>query len=93
MKNSTLIHDVTPEQITSLFEGLQNQISDLKENFEPKTPNEYLTRSQVAEMLKCDLSTIHNWCKKGKLKPMGIGNRVYFLRKDIEAAIIPLGKD
>jgi hypothetical protein len=90
MKNSTLIHDITPEEINSLFEDLQNQISDLKQNFEPKTPNEYLTRSQVAEMLKCDLSTIHNWCKKGKLKPMGIGNRVYFLRKDIEAAIIPI---
>jgi hypothetical protein len=90
MKNSTLIHDVTPEQITSLFKGLQNQISDLKQNFEPKTPNEYLTRAQVAEMLKCDLSTIHNWCKKRKLKPLGIGNRIYFLRKDVEAAIIPI---
>ncbi|HEX7413066.1 MAG TPA: helix-turn-helix domain-containing protein [Bacteroidia bacterium] len=72
---------------------ISHTITELKQNFEPKTPTEYLTRSQVAEMLKVDLSTIHNWCKKGKLKPFGIGNRVYFLRKDIEAAIIPLGKD
>ena len=90
MKNSTLVHDLTPDQIINLFKGLQSQISDLKQNFEPKVPIEYLTRAQVAEMLKIDLSTIHNWCKKGKLKPMGIGNRVYFLRSQVEAAIIPI---
>lgn len=93
MKKSTLIHDITPEQLTSLFEGLQNQITDLKKNLEPKTPTEYLTRNEVAEMLKCDLSTIHNWCKKGKLIPFGIGSRVYFKRSDIESLVIPIGNN
>ncbi|TAL62562.1 MAG: DNA-binding protein [Bacteroidetes bacterium] len=93
MKNSTLIHDVTPEQITSLFEGLQNQLAELKKNFEPKIPNEYLTRNEVAEMLKCDLSTIHNWTKKGKLIPYGIGNRVYYKRNEVEAVLLPFGKN
>ena len=87
MENSTILHNVSPEQITALFEELKNQLAELKQNFEPKTPAEYLTRSEVAKMLSCDLSTIHNWCKKGKLKPMGIGNRVYFLRSDVENAI------
>ena len=90
MKNSTLIHDVTPEQITSLFEGLQNQITELKQNFQPKVPTEYLTRNELAEMLKCDLSTIHNWTKKGKIKPYGIGNRVYYKRSEIEKVLLPL---
>lgn len=92
MKNSTLIHDVTPDQITSLFEGLQNQLKELKSNFEPKQPTEYLTRNEVAELLKCDLSTLHNWVKKGKLIPYGIGNRIYFKRSDIDANLICLGK-
>lgn len=92
MKNSTILHEVTPEQINSLFEGIQNQLADLKQNFEPKAPTEYLTRNELAEMLKCDLSTIHNWCKKGKLKPYGIGARVYFKRNEIDALIIPIGK-
>lgn len=92
-KNSTLIHDLTPEQITALFEGLQKQLTELKQNFEPKVPNEYLTRSEVAEMLKCDLSTIHNWTKKGKLKPYGIGNRVYYKRNEVEAVILPFGQN
>lgn len=93
MKNSTLIHDVTPDQIASLFEGLQNQLSEIKQNFEPKVPAEYLTRNEVAEMLKCDLSTVHNWTKKGKLKPYSIGNRIYYKLREVEAALIPLGKE
>lgn len=90
MKNSTLIHDITPEQLISMFQDLQQQLAELKKNFEPKVPTEYLTRAEVKELLKCDLSTIHNWCKKGKLKPLGIGARVYFKRSDIEAILIPL---
>lgn len=92
-KNSTLIHDITPEEINSLFAGLQNQLTDLKNNFTPKVPEEYLTRAEVAEVFKCDLSTVHNWCKKGKLKPYGLGNRVYFKRHEVEQVLKPLGKN
>src|ERR1035437_9016644 len=92
-KNSTLVHEFTPEQIISLFEGIQNQLTELKQNFMPKIPNEYLTRAQVAEMLKCDLSTVHNWTKKGILIPYGIGNRVYYKRQEVEAAMVPFGKN
>jgi len=87
---ATLIHHMTAEQLTKLFADLQNQINELKRHYEPKQPTEYLTRNEVAELLKCDLSTIWNWSKKGKLIPYGIGNRVYFKRSDIELAIICL---
>lgn len=93
MKNSTILHEVTPEQITNLFEGLQNQLKELKANFEPKTPTEYLTRSEVSKLLSCDLSTVHNWTKKGKLIPYGLGNRVYYKRSEVEAVLIPIGRD
>lgn len=92
MKQSTILHEVTAEQITSLFAGLQNQIKELKKDFEPKHPTEFLTRNEVAELLKCDLSTLHNWVKKGKLTAYGIGNRVYFKRSEIEQVITPLNK-
>lgn len=89
-KNATLIHNITSEELLSLFEGLQNQLNDLKHKFEPKAPTEYLTRKEVAETLKCNLSTIHNWTKKGKLIPYGIGNRVYYKRNELEKAIIQI---
>ena len=93
MKNSTILHEVTPEQITSLFEGLQNQLTELKQNFQPKEPTVWLTRNEVAELLKVDLSTLWNWQKKSKLVPFGIGNRVLYRISDIDSALILLGKD
>jgi excisionase family DNA binding protein len=87
---STLLHNISSEELCKLFADLQNQINELKQHFEPKQPVELLTRNEVAKLLKCDLSTIHNWCKKGKLIPYGIGNRVYFKRSEIELALINL---
>ena len=92
MTNSTILREVSPEQITSLFEGLQNQLTELKANFQPKQPTEYLTRNEVSEMLKCDLSTLWLWTKKGKLTSYGIGNRTYYKRFEVESAIICLNK-
>ena len=92
MKNATIIHDVTPEQIDSLFAGLQCQLNELKKNFEPKVPSEWLTRQEVADWLKVDLSTLFHWNKKNKLKPYSIGNRILYKRSEVESAIIPLNE-
>ena len=84
---------ITPQQLQdAIIEGVKTQLNELKSNFQPKEPNEYLTRQEVAKMLKIDLSTIHNWCKKGKLNPYGIGNRVYFKRDEVENAIVQLNR-
>lgn len=83
----------TPEQLQSeISKGVKVQLEDFLQHFKPVQPAEYLTRSQVAKMFDVDLSTVHNWCKSGKLKPLGIGSRVYFLRTDIEESLIPLNK-
>lgn len=82
---------VTPEQLqATILEGVKKQLTELKKEFQPKEPTEYLTRSEVAEMLKIDLSTLFNWTKKGKLKAHGIGARVYYKRSEIESAIVGL---
>ncbi len=65
-------------------------LDDFLKHFKPIQPAEYLTRQQVAKMFNVDLSTVHNWCKSKKLNPLGLGSRVYFLRSDIEASLIPL---
>lgn len=67
-------------------------LDDFLKHFKPVQPAEYLTRQQVAQMFACDLSTVHNWCKSGKLNPLGIGSRVYFLRSEIDACLIPLNQ-
>jgi len=82
---------VTPEQLqNAIIEGVNSKLDDLKKEYQPKEPNEYLTRNEVAEMLKIDLSSVHNWRKKGILKAFQISGRVYFKRTDIEKAIVEL---
>lgn len=81
----------TPDELeTKFLKGVQSQIDDLKKHFQPKEPNEYLTRQEVAQMFGVDISTIYNWTKRGIIKPKGIGGRVYFLRSEIEASVKPL---
>ena len=92
MTNQTLIHNVTPEQIVNLFAGLQKQIKELNEKFEPKQATEYLSRNDVAEMLKCTLPTVYNWVQKGVITSYGIAGRVYFKRSEIENALVCLNK-
>ena len=82
---------VTPEQLQNeIIKGVKTELEQLKKDFQPKQPSEYLTRNEVAEMLKIDLSSVHNWTKKGKLKAYGIGGRVYYKRDEVENSIIEL---
>ncbi|WP_242133379.1 helix-turn-helix domain-containing protein [Aestuariivivens marinum] len=84
---------VTPEQLqNAIIEGVKSQLQDLKKHFQPKEPNEYLTRLEVAQMLKIDLSSVHNWSKKGILTSYQIGGRVYYKRQEVECSIIELKK-
>lgn len=82
---------ITPEQLQNeIIRGVKTELEQLKKDFQPKQPSEYLTRNDVAEMLKIDISSVHNWTKKGKLKAYGIGGRVYYKRDEVENSIIEL---
>lgn len=84
--------DKRQSNIENILLELSQTVNSIKQNFEPKQPTELLTRNEAKELLKCNLGTIHNWIKKGKLIPYGIGNRVYFKRSEIENALVCLGK-
>ncbi|MCG2610782.1 helix-turn-helix domain-containing protein [Flavobacterium sp. SM15] len=83
--------NISPEQLQSeITKGVKAHLDEFLKEFKPKSPEDYLSRSEVAKMLKIDISSLHNWTKKGKLKSYGIGGRVFYKRSDIEAALIPL---
>ena len=84
---------ITPEQLQeSIIEGVRDQLQDLKQHFQPKEPTEYITRSELADILSVDLSTIHNYTKKGLLTAYGISGRVYYKRDEVDQAFIKLNK-
>jgi hypothetical protein len=81
----------TPQQLRNEFkEDVKSLLDELKKNFQPKEPTEYLTRSEVSELLQIDISTVHNWTKKKILIANQIGGRVYYKRSDVENAIVEL---
>lgn len=82
---------VTPEQLqTEILKGVKIQFEELKKSFQPKRPEELLSRKDVAKLFKCDLSTVHNWTKKGLLVSYSMGARVYYKRTQVENAIVQL---
>ena len=81
----------SPTALANLIsEAVKIQLEDLKKSFEPKTPEELLTRNEVKDLLKVDLSTVHNLTKRKILIKYGCGGRVYYKRSEIEKAIIEL---
>lgn len=50
-------------------------------------PEQLMTRKETAEFLKVDLSTLWHWTKRDVLPAHGIGNRVYYKRSEILAAL------
>lgn len=83
--------NIDPEELQeAIISGVRAEVEKLKADFQPKQPTEFLTRTEVRDLLDVDLSTIHNWTKRGKLKAYGIAGRVYYKRAEVEEAIKPL---
>jgi excisionase family DNA binding protein len=81
MDNLSSIKDAITEQVRILFNELKNEL---------KLTTELLTPKDVARFLKCDLKTVYNWKKAGKLIAYAIGSRVYFKKHEVEQSLIRL---
>lgn len=85
------IIQVSPEELRStISETLKSQLEAFSKNFASKDPDELLTRKETAKLLKINLATLWSWSKSGKLNSLGLGNRVYYRRSDIEKALIKI---
>jgi hypothetical protein len=93
MEKKIFMIQYSAEQLQeAISTDVKRQLDEFLKHFQPKKPNEYLTKRQVADLFNVDISTVHSWAKSNKLKPLGIGSRVYFLRSDIENSLISLNE-
>lgn len=82
---------LTPTELINAFENSVNiKLEELKTSFQPKEPEELLTRSETSALLKINLTTLWNYTKQGKLISYGIGNRVYYKHAEVMQSIIKL---
>ena len=92
MQNQSIQFVATsPQQLQrEISESVKIHLDEFLNHFRPQPPKEYLTKADVAKMFSIDISTVHNWSKSGKLKPLALSGRVYFLRSEVEASLTPL---
>lgn len=79
----------SPNALANLIdERLKAQLDELKENFAPQQPDEFLGRKETAELLKISLTALHDWMNKGILKPYKMGNKTYFRRVEVVETLL-----
>lgn len=79
------------ELIEEISKEIQKVFLQRVENDE-KNKEVLLTRKEAANLLSINLSTLHNYCKQGKLNPLGLGKRVYFKKEELLNSLIYLNK-
>ena len=74
--------DQLPEQIKEILTLVKELSISSNSNISKPNENELMSRQATADYFGVDISTIHNWTKKGKLKAYCIGNEVYYRQSE-----------
>jgi hypothetical protein len=90
VQNVLQVQNIDASSLQALFTRLENQISEIKEHYQPKEPAQWLTRLEVAEMFKITLPTVHAWANKGLIKSYKIANKTRFKQSEIEHALVAI---
>ena len=86
---STQVYGVDPvEYKESIMTDVRAEFKSFAQYFQPIIPPEYLTRQEVAVILKVSLVTLSDWNKKKILNPYRLGNLIRYKRSEIEQALI-----
>jgi excisionase family DNA binding protein len=87
-QRSIQLLNLSPEELKKeILTEIKAEIKSLESRLQTKGPEEYLTRAEVAELLKISLPTVSDWSKKGILKPYRLGKKVLFKLSEIDDAL------
>lgn len=82
--NITQVHGISPEEFKQeIIAGVKKSLKEFGKTFRPAEDEVWLTRNQLKDMLSVSLTTIHNWCNEGVLKPYKIGCQTRFKKKEV----------
>lgn len=85
MTTPIFLNGITLEQ---LVEALKPLLQPQKPTNENQTPeSELLTREEACKLLSINKTTLWKHTKSGKLKSLGLGNRVYYKKNEVLEAV------
>lgn len=85
MNTATLIENITADDLTKVFRAiLKEELSHL--NPQETTPK-FLTRQEVANLLKISLPTLNEYTRTGIIKGSRVGTRVLYDEASIKEAV------
>ncbi|MDO9339331.1 MAG: helix-turn-helix domain-containing protein [Bacteroidales bacterium] len=83
--NSTLIENVTASQLSETFRQIvREEISAIQTK---ETAPRFLSRAEVANLLKISLPTLNEYTRTGIIKGSRIGSRVLYAEMDVKEAV------
>ncbi|SDW79974.1 helix-turn-helix domain-containing protein [Aequorivita viscosa] len=82
------ITEVYVDELTDIVaEKLLQKIKHYLDDLHSGQVDVFLTRTEAADFLKINSSTLWQWTNKGKIKCYGLGNRRYYNKKELIAQL------
>ena len=85
MNTKIFLNGITIEELADALKPLFQSQKTVSESTQPE--NELLTRLQVCNLLSINKTTLWKHTKSGKLKSLGLGNRVYYKKSEVLEAV------
>ncbi|SIQ65477.1 DNA binding domain-containing protein, excisionase family [Chryseobacterium sp. RU37D] len=86
--NITQVHNTTPEDFKNeILNGIQNLLSEFKKDFGVYDQNTYLTRNELAKMLKISLPTLRKNVERGLIPETPVAGRVLYNLAEVKEAL------
>lgn len=93
LDKTILLHQFTPEEFKEYITSeLTDELKKLIQKLDLPEPIEYLTRKEVAKILKVSIVTLSQWDKHGILQPYRIGNLIRYKSNKLDKALIKIPK-
>ncbi|MFL9845125.1 helix-turn-helix domain-containing protein [Flavobacterium rhizosphaerae] len=88
MENTIQFIQVTPQELENrIIDGVKKMFSSIVQKSDD---DQLLNRTETAKLLGISTVTLWEWTNKSKLKSYGIGNKVYYKKSEVIAALKPL---
>ena len=81
MTTQIYLNGITLEQLAEALKPLLQPQKGVSES--AQSESDLLTREQVCKLLSINKTTLWKHTKSGKLKSLGLGNRVYYKKSEV----------